>query len=85
MGGFLNLRSEKDTGSQLITQIPSGAKVAVTEHTDEWCKIVYNAYTGYVLTKYLIFESSDDEIITIVLPRETASAIYEELKLSLNK
>jgi len=85
IGGSLNIRAEKNTNSERVAQILSGSRVAVTEHGSEWCKIVYNAYTGYVMTKYLKFESSDDKLISITLTRETALALYEALKLSLNK
>ena len=86
IGGALNMRNNKDKASERITIIPSGSKVAVTEHGEDWCKIVYNQYTGYAMTKYLKFESgSDDSIITITLSRENALALYEALKLSLDK
>ena len=86
IGGSLNLRIEKSKSSEKLTQIPNGSKVAITEHEDEWCKVVYNSYTGYAMTKYLNFESAgDDSKITITLSRDCALAIYEALKLSLNK
>lgn len=85
-GGALNIRTEKSTTSIRIGSIPNGSKVAVTEYGTDWCKIAYNTYTGYVMTKYLKFESgSDDGKVTITLSREDAEALYEALKLSLNK
>lgn len=85
-GGSLNLRKEKSTSSEKLTSIPSGTKVAVVEHEDEWCKVIYNQFTGYVMTKFLKFESGgDDSKVTITLSRENALALYEALKLSLNK
>lgn len=85
--GALNLRSEKSTSSERITQIPSGATVGVVEHGSEWCKVVYNAYTGYAMTKFLGFEDSSDKNsnISITLPHDCALALYEALKSSLNK
>ena len=85
VGGSLNMRTEKDKASVRITIIPSGTKVAIIEHDSDWCKVVYNQYTGYAMTKYLKFESgSDDSNVTIILSRENALALYEALKLSLN-
>ena len=85
-GGSLNLRKAKSTSSEKLTSIPSGTKVAIIEHEDEWCKVVYNQYTGYAMTKFLKFESGgDDSNVTITLSRENALALYEALKLSLNK
>lgn len=84
IGGTLNMRKEKNTNSLRITAIPSGAMVAVTEKGNEWCKVAYNENTGYVMTKFLSFESEESEKITLVLERTTAKALYEALKLSLN-
>ena len=85
-GGSLNMRKEKSINSTKLTTIPNGARVAVTEHKDDWCNVIYNAYTGYVMTKYLSFESDgDDNKVTITLTREDATTLYEALKLSLNK
>lgn len=85
IGGSLNMRKDKSTNSAKLTSIPSGARIAITEHGSEWCKAVYNAYTGYVMTKFLSFESGGtDDKITLSLSRDTAKALYEALKLSLN-
>lgn len=85
-GGSLNLRKEKNTNSERLAVIPNATNVAVLERNDDWCKIVYNAYTGYVMTKFLKFESTgEDKDITITLSRENALALYEALRLSLNK
>jgi len=86
IGGSLNMRKDSDTNAERITQIPSGARVAVIEKGTVWCKAVYNAYTGYVMTKYLSFEDEEkpSEKITLSLSRECATALYEALKLSLN-
>ncbi|MBP5423953.1 MAG: SH3 domain-containing protein [Paludibacteraceae bacterium] len=85
-GGSLNIRKEKSTSSTKLGVIPSGAKVAVTEHGTDWCLVIYNSYTGYVMSKFLTFESgSGDSKVSITLSRENALALYEALKLSLNK
>lgn len=86
VGGSLNMRKDTDTNSTRITIIPSGSKVAVIEKGSVWCKAVYNEYTGYVMTKYLSFESdsTDNSKITISLQRDVAKALYEALKVSLN-
>lgn len=85
-GGSLNIRKEKDINSFKVGSIPSGEKVAITEHGEDWCKIAYNSYTGYVMTKFLKFEGGgDDSNVVITLSRENAEALYEALKLSLNK
>ncbi len=86
IGGTLNIRSDTDVKSSRIAQIPNNTVIAVLEKGTVWCKIVYNAYEGYVMTKFLKFESdSDDEQVTITLSRLTAQEILNALQLSLNK
>lgn len=85
--GALNLRSEKSTSSERLTQIPSGATVGVVERGDEWCKVIYNAYTGYAMTRFLDFEDNSEKNgnISITMTKDCALALYEALKSSLNK
>ena len=86
IGGTLNLREDKSTSSARITQIPDGSLVGVTEHGTEWSKVIYNAYTGYAMTKFLNFEDGGDKSkISITLTHDCALTLYEALKSSLNK
>ena len=86
IGGSLNMRQDTDIKSNRITIIPNGSDVAVLEKGLVWCKVVFSAYTGYVMTKFLKFESdSDDEAITINLSKESAEELYEALKLLLKE
>ena len=82
--GNLNMREDADIKSNRITLIPNGSDVAVLEKGDVWCKAVYNAYTGYVMTRFLNFENgNDDAVITISISKAAAKELYEALKLSL--
>ena len=86
IGGTLNMREDTDIKSNRITGIPNGSNVAVVEKGLVWCKVIYNAYTGYAMTKFLQFDSEgEDELVTICLSKESADELYEALKLSLNK
>jgi len=85
IGGSLNMREDTDIKSNRITSIPNGSVIAVLEKGVVWCKAVYNAYTGYVMTKYLNFEDeSEDDIVTISISKAAAKELYDALKLSLN-
>jgi len=53
--GSLNLRASASTSAQIITTIPRLTCVAVLTQGDTWCQVLYNSYTGYVLTTYLSF------------------------------
>ena len=84
IGGSLNLRTEADIKSRRITSIPNGTTIAILEKGLVWAKVVYNAYTGYVMVKFLQIEGeSEDEIITISISKSSANELYEALKLSL--
>jgi len=84
IGGALNMRSDTDIKSNRITTIPNGSNVAILERGLVWAKVIYNAYTGYVMVKYLKFDSQDeDEVVTINISRSCANELYEALKLSL--
>ena len=86
VGGNLNMRADTDIKSNRITIIPNGANVAVIEKGLVWCKLIYNAYTGYAMTRYLEFDSEgEDEAITICISKETAKELFDALKLSLSE
>ena len=85
IGGSLNMREDTDIKSNRITSIPNGSDVAVLEKGEVWCKAIYNAYTGYVMTRFLKFEDeSENELITISISKEAAKELYDALELSLN-
>ena len=89
IGGGLRMRQEPVKTAPVLTLIPNGSRIAITENGKTWAKAVYNQYTGYVMTEFLKIEddeSSDDktDMVTITLSQETAKALYEALKFSLN-
>ena len=83
IGGNLNMRKDTDVKSPRVTLIPSGSNVAVIENGTEWCKVSYNEYTGYVMSKFLEFESESDDVVTISLSKEAANELLKALKRSL--
>lgn len=62
--GSLNLRELPGSTYRVLTAIPRNAKVTVLENGAEWCFVSYGGYTGYVMTRYLRWQSempADDE------------------------
>jgi len=57
-GGSLNMRSRASGGTNIIGSIPNGAKVVVLSRGAEWCQVVYNGKTGYVMSSFLSFASA---------------------------
>ena len=85
-GGNLNLRAMPTTTAERMTQIPSGAQVTVIEKTNEdWWKVTYQGYTGYVMQKYLTTEEVASVQSEILLPYDVANTMYEALKAALHK
>lgn len=57
----LNFRSGPSVTSNLISTIPSGTSVLLTENCDcPWIKVIYNGNIGYVSSKYLKSHNSND-------------------------
>lgn len=50
----LNMRSGPGTGYSIVTKIPNGTVVTVTETGDGWAKLSYGSYSGYCSMDYLI-------------------------------
>lgn len=51
----LNLRSGPGTSFKVLTTLPLGTSVEMTEYCDcDWIKVSYNGNIGYVSSKYLI-------------------------------
>ena len=82
IGGSLNLRASASTDARKIISIPNGCTVTVIEKTnDEWWKVKFNSYTGYVRNEYLAVQTA----VEIKLPRDTAEALYNALRDALGK
>ncbi len=61
----LNLRSQPNTDSQVITLLKSGKKIEVLSSSDGWSKVNTDGKTGYVKSEF-IYEVSADEADTSV-------------------
>jgi len=77
-GGPLNLRESTSTSSALLATIPNYTVLEVSIVNNSWYKTTYNNKTGYVMSKYLVSDSSDSP------NREKLQAIYDSLKEALN-
>ena len=54
-GGSLNLRAEARTSAKVLTTIPNGAQLVITQRGSGWCAVSYNGYSGFVMTSFLTF------------------------------
>ena len=52
-GSTVNLRRTPSLKGALITRIPLGTIVNVVSPGEEWCKVTYDRYTGYMMAEFL--------------------------------
>lgn len=65
----LNMRSDANSSSSVITVIPKGTSVAIDEDCDcKWIPVRYNGQIGYVSTKYLTKQKVDSSSDTYTSP-----------------
>ena len=80
--GSLNMRAQASAGSQILTTIPRGALVEVTQEGSVWCGVRYNGISGYSMTCYLTF--TDGGSATPSVPEGGATAVVTTQSGSLN-
>lgn len=74
-GSTVNLRQSASTSSAVITKIKIGTEVELIEKvTENWCKIKYDKYEGYMMAKYLKNPKTS---------KNDLQAIYDSLKEAL--
>lgn len=56
-GGKLNLRKTASSSASVITRIPNGTTLTLLDKGSRWCKVTYKDKTGYVMTKFLVFDT----------------------------
>ena len=59
-GGTLNFRSGASASAKIVCQIPNASILNVTGRGSEWCAVVYDGQSGYVMTKFLSFLTPGD-------------------------
>ena len=78
VGRTVNLRQSPSKTAPIITQIKLKTEVELVERiTDEWCKIKYDKYEGYMMTKYL--KSPNQTTLT----KDDVRKIYDSLRETL--
>ena len=73
-GGSLNLRAAGRSSAQVISTIPNGAQLIVTERGSAWCAVIYNGTAGYVMTSFLYFPGAGVTATPASTPSPTPAA-----------
>lgn len=75
----VNFRVRPSTTAVLIDRIPCGETVEVIDRADKWSKVKWHGHTGYLMTKYLIFDEAEPDALYCViihdLQRDEAESI----------
>ena len=65
----VNLRTKASTTGKLIDRVPCGEIVEILDYGDTWCKVRWEKQTGYMMTKYLLFDYDGfEETYTVIIP-----------------
>jgi len=56
--GSLNLREEPKSNGRVLLQIPQYAMVEILQKQNEWCLVSYQGNVGYVMSRYLSFNTN---------------------------
>ena len=56
----LNLRSDSNSDSEILAQLPNGTSVRMLSRGDEWTSVSYEDQIGFLMNQYLIFEEGED-------------------------
>lgn len=62
-GKPVNLRKQPTKASSIVTTVPVGKEVTLLEKTsNEWYKIQYGLFEGYMMAQYLKFNDSISQV-----------------------
>lgn len=77
----VNLRAKPAKTARLLERVPCGDAVEVLNRADDWSKIKWRDYVGYMMTKYLVFDELEPNVLYCVtihdLSRDEAESIVE--------
>jgi len=71
-GSTVNIRQTASKSAQVITKVPVGSKVEVEYDLGQWCKILYNGQSGYMMSNYLEYDGQQDETGNSIKPEDLA-------------
>ena len=80
----LNLRASASTGAAVLTQIPNGAKLSVTDVNSGWAKVTYNGTSGYVSADYIRMGSSGSSSATKTASTSSSAASTRKAVVKLS-
>ena len=64
----VNLRKSPSTLSKRIDRVPCGDIVEVLEDQGDWTKVRWQGKTGYMMSRFIIY---DEELVSVIIPNLT--------------
>ena len=80
-GKTVNMRSSPKTKSPLVERVPIRETVVILQPGDEWCRVQWNRFKGYMQTRFLIFNAIHSPVYSVTisgLTKEQAQALCRE-------
>ena len=81
----LNFRTEATTSSKVISVLPRGTIVTILEETDDWLKVKYETYEGYLFKVYVETIYSNGIITATSLNVRSEPTVNSRSLILLNK
>ncbi|MBO6004649.1 MAG: hypothetical protein J6Q00_03650 [Verrucomicrobia bacterium] len=66
-GKPVKMRSKPSTSCPLYWEVPCGAEVIVDKRGDEWTEITWAGISGYMMTRFLVFEEDPAVAFTVMI------------------
>ncbi|MBR2942536.1 MAG: SH3 domain-containing protein, partial [Clostridia bacterium] len=81
----LNLRSQANTSSAILAQMPHGTQVTLLEYGSAWSRVQYGTLSGYVKNEYLsIMDDGVEEAPPVSASKGTATVALSDESQTLN-
>lgn len=72
-GKNVNLRKSPSTGAPLVDRVPIGETVEVLTRGEDWCMVKWQWKTGWMMTKFLLFDDDVEVFYTVTISGLTKS------------
>ena len=88
-GSTVNMRQQPSKSAKIVDQVPVGNTISVLEDQGQWCKVVYDGRTGWMMSNYLEYLNQDgqpdtDENGAVTLTAEEVMTISAALTTAQN-
>lgn len=81
-GSTVNMRTGPSTSGDIIKKVPIGALVDVVEENGDWCQIVYNNKSGYMMSKFLVEQESGEAVTETYYVKIQCASAQEAKRLA---